>query len=432
MYIGSIGGFLFGYDLGVISQALPLLTNQFSLSIEQQELFSSLILAGQIFGSLMGGYICDKIGRKGTIFFVCIIFIIGSCILTFADELTTLYVGRFIVGIGVAISAIADVSYLTEVSPDRHRGAMVGANELMITIGLLGAYIFGFVLSGSIEGWRRMFALPIFISVIWMIMMFFLPESPKWLLIQGKVEKAQAVYNDRVDTESEAQEDFQNACDQVAKAKEAEKLSLFEIIHFWRYSIITSILILLAQNLSGHISVLTYAPAIFKAAGFGRQGAGIATIVLGVIKVIFTFTSMNLVDAVGRKSVLMTGIVGIIVSLIGIISSVETFSIDQSGADDDSGDASAVAGGSGVITSVFVCILVASFALGYGPLSWLISSELFPDDIRGRALGMVTIANGLGSLVAVSSFLSMVAALGAQLTFAVYLVSQVVKVVVVI
>lgn len=402
---------------------MPLLTSQFSLRIDQQELFSSLILAGQIAGSLVGGYICDKMGRKGTIFFVCIIFIIGSCILTFAQKLETLYVGRFIVGIGVAISAIADVSYLTEVSPDRHRGAMVGANELMITIGLLGAYIIGYILSDTKEGWRNMFCLPIFTSLIWMILMFFLPESPKWLLVQGDEDRALEVYKARVDTESEAQEDFHQACTQVMKAKEADKLSIYEIIHFWRYSIITSILILLAQNLCGHISVLTYAPEIFKAAGLGKQGAGIGTIVLGVIKVIFTFTSMSLVDTVGRKGVLMVGIFGIIVALIGIISSVDHFSISQStdGIDDDSGDASAVAG-SGVIISIFVCILVASFALGYGPLSWLISSELFPDDIRGRALGMVTIANGLGSLIAVSSFLSMVATIGAQMAFGVYLV----------
>ena len=254
--VGSIGGLLFGYDLGVISQALPLLKDEFLMTINQQELCASLLTIGAVVGSLFGGYMCDLIGRKKTIYFTSIIFIIGSLLLSLSANLIQLYIGRFIVGIGVAISAIADVSYLTEISPEKHRGFCVGTNELMITIGLLFAFFIDYLLSKQVNGWRIMFAIPIIISTIWCILMLPMPESPKWLLVQGQESQALLVYIARTDTHSEAEVEFEQDKQEVIETKKANELPIKEVILFWKYPLIISITLMIAQNLSSHAGML--------------------------------------------------------------------------------------------------------------------------------------------------------------------------------
>ena len=403
-FVGSIGGLLFGYDMGVISQALPLLKDDFDMTVEQEELFTSLLVIGGIMGCLIGGYICDIFGRRFTMMIVAGIFILGSIILSLSNSLPSLYVGRFIVGCGVTISAIADVSYLSEISPEKYRGAIVGCNELLITIGLLFAYFTGYLLSEISTGWRWMFAIPLFLSLLWLVALQFVPESPTWYLLQNMNEKALLIYEARVDTEIEARTDFDLCKLNVLQMKSTSQKSFYEIIKIWKFSIITSVILMIFQNMSGNYSVLTYSPELFTTVGFGTDASKYGAIILGIVKVISTLISMYFVDKIGRKKLLVTGVIGMCFSLLGILIFIGNENSNFP-----------------ILTLFFICSLVAFFSFGYGPLGWLITSELFSDDVRGRGIGFANIASQISSLVAVATFLSLLTSVGTRWSFFIYL-----------
>lgn len=184
--LGSVGGFLFGYDLGVVSGALPMIANEFTLSLEEQSIFVGSLSLGSLLGSIIGGSICDWCGRIKGIHLCCLLFTAGALIIATSESLPVLCVGRFVAGVGVSMSAIVDVSYLTEVSAPEYRGTVTSCNELMVTVGLLAAYVMNTVLDDYPGSWRWMFGIPAPISLVWAISIFFMPESPKWLLIKGK------------------------------------------------------------------------------------------------------------------------------------------------------------------------------------------------------------------------------------------------------
>lgn len=266
---GSIGGLLLGYDLGVISGALPMLANEFDLSVYQQELVTSLMLVGCAIGACFGGIICDKIGRKRTVYVVCLIFLLGSVIMTLSRSISVLYFGRIVIGFGVSVSAIVDISYLTEISPPEFRGAVVGTNELMITVGVLLAFLIDFIFMGVTGGWRYMFAFPIILLTLWGSLMACLPESPRWLLVKGRTEEALRVFRITCGgSESDAQKEFERADASIQASRVAKSSTLFSVVcKEWRLSMVVSISLMLLQQFSGHGPVLTYAPELFAKTG---------------------------------------------------------------------------------------------------------------------------------------------------------------------
>jgi sugar porter (SP) family MFS transporter len=410
--VGSIGGLLLGYDLGVISGALPALTIEFGLSTYEQELVTSLMLLGAVIGACFGGIVCDSIGRKQTVYMVCLIFLVGSVIMTLAQNIITLYVGRVIIGIGVSISAIVDISYLAEISPAEYRGAVVGTNELMVTVGILLAFLIDYSFMNVSNGWRFMFAFPIILVMMWGCLMFSMPESPRWLLVKEREGEAMSVFRITCGgLESEALKEFQHASASIQASKTASSVSLFQIVtNHWRLSMIVAISLMLMQQFTGHAPVLTYAPEIFRMTGLTADQGGIATIVIGVIKVLFTLLSLSIVDTVGRRALLLVGATGMMISLVVLTLSYS----------DTKGHVSQEI--QTILSLVSVAGLVASYAIGFGPVTWLVVAELFPDAIRGRTLGIATVANWLANAVVVASYLSLVEAVGADSTFLIYAV----------
>jgi sugar porter (SP) family MFS transporter len=376
--VGSIGGLLLGYDLGVMSGALPALAEEYNLSINQQELLTSLMLVGCVFGACVGGFICDGIGRKRTVYTVCVLFLLGAIIMSSARSLTVLYFGRLVVGLGVSISAIVDVSYLTEISPPEFRGSVVGTNELMITVGILLAFCIDYKFSQFPEGWRYMFAFPAVLTVMWAILMCMMPESPRWLLVKGRPEEALRVFGlIEGGSKDEARREFEKASAVVEASRCSSTKSLYKIItEDWRLSMILSVSLMVLQHFSGHGSIIAYAPTIFARAGLGASSAGVATILLGIIKVVFTALSLIAVDFVGRRALLLWGIFGMAVSLVVLSATFEkmTSTATPTRAEE-------------IVAVTSVCTLVASYAVGFGPVTWLVASELFPDEIRGRTMG---------------------------------------------
>lgn len=464
--VACLGGLLYGYDLGVISGALPSLSASLQLSDSQAETVVAFLFIGSALGSFIGGNITDRIGRKSSILVCDGIFVLGSLVLGLAPTYGAVLFGRIVIGIAVAISAIADVSYLTEISPEAHRGALVSCNEASISLGFLLAYIVSYLVTVSISydsGWRIMFGLSGLIALAQFAFMMKSPESPVWLAEKGRMKEAEAAFalvraGDNVGVRDEPIDgddsalDFADPADPVHDAVVGvggdefgplptneehgagetgevslkpiplphahprhgakEKLSLSV---YWRH-IIIALFLAVAQQICGHINVLNFAPAIFAEvfSTSSNQSSSLlaTTVILGVLKFLLTTFVIFEVDKIGRRFLLLSGIVIITISLL-LITAAYTLGSEQESEFTAIQRGFAIVGCSGV---------VAGYALSYAPLTWLIVSEVFPSSIRGRALGITTICTNAAAAMVSYTFLSGQDIFGAAAPFAVYFV----------
>ena len=453
---------MYGYDTGVISGALPSLSASLQLSDSQAETVVAFLFIGSALGSLIGGNITDRIGRKSSILVCDGIFVVGSLVLGLAPTYGAILFGRIVIGIAVAISAIADVSYLTEISPEAHRGALVSCNEASISLGFLLAYIVSYLVTVSISydsGWRIMFGLSGVIALVQSALMMKLPESPVWLAEKGRVKEAEAAFalvraEDNVGVRDEPIDGDDSALDfadpvhdavvgvggddefgplptnEEHGAGETGEVSLkpiplphahprhgskaaLSLSVYWR-QIIIALFLAVAQQICGHINVLNFAPAIFAevfSTSSSQSSSLLATtVILGVLKFLLTTFVIFEVDKIGRRFLLLSGIVIITVSLL-LITAAYTLGSEQESEFTATQRGFAVVGCSGV---------VAGYALSYAPLTWLIVSEIFPSTIRGRALGITTITTNAAAALISYTFLSGQDIFGAAAPFAVY------------
>ena len=342
---------------------------------------TSTLYVGCVVGACLGGSVCDYYGRRSTVFIVSGIFVAGSLLIALADFVTQLYIGRFIVGVGVAISAIVDVSYLTEISPDEYRGAVVSANEVMITLGFLLAYVVSYIFASHVDGWRYMLGFPAVLATIWSTLMYGMPESPRWLLVKHREDEALVVYETISNSVDEAHLRSHNAKETVEAIHRAHQFSWMQILIQWRASLVISILLMIFQNLSGNAGILAYAPEFFRYAGFENQASSVATITLGVVKVLSTVAALCLVDRVGRRYMLLIGIAGMAFSLVILSIIFSTVVVDGI-------HITPLSQSSSLIVIITVSCFVACYGLGYGTCTWLVATELFVDEVRGRMMGM--------------------------------------------
>ena len=461
--VACLGGCLYGYDTGVISGALPSLSASLQLSDSQAETVVAFLFIGSALGAFIGGNITDRLGRKSSILMCDGIFMVGSLVLGLAPTYGVVLFGRIVIGIAVAISAIADVSYLTEISPEAHRGALVSCNEASISLGFLLAYVVSYLVTVSISydsGWRLMFGISGLIALVQFALMKNLPESPVWLAEKGRVKEAEeafalvragdnkSVRDEPIDGDDSASEFADPVHDAVVGvggdefgplptneeqgAGEAGEVSLkpiplppahsgygekakLSLSVYWRHVII-ALFLAVAQQICGHVNVLNYAPAIFSEvfSTSSNQSSSLlaTTVILGVLKFLLTTFVIFEVDKIGRRFLLLSGVFIITISLL-LITAAYTLGSEQESEFTYTQRGLAVVGCSGV---------VAGYALSYAPLTWLIVSEVFPSSIRGRALGMTTITTNAAAALISYSFLSGQDIFGAAAPFAAYFV----------
>lgn len=290
-----------------------------------------------------------------------------------------------------------------------------------------------------------MIAFPIVLAVVWACFMYYMPESPRWYLVKSRHDEAYSVFALIYDTPEEIAKETERAAQYVETLRlsssgnelgrirsmssssslsanfKAASSSIREIVSRYQLSIIVSVALMVFQNFSGNAGILVYAPEFFKIAGYGSKASGVATITLGLIKVVSTLITLTVVDRFGRRRLLLVGISGMIIALIAMSILLSKVTVHSIGDDDD--NQTTVSPATSGILLFLVCTYVASYGIGYGPVTWLIVSELFPDEIRGRTLGFATIANWLSTLIVVATILSSVEAIGLNFTLAVYAVS---------
>jgi sugar porter (SP) family MFS transporter len=397
--VAALGGLLFGYDTGVISGALLYLVKDFKLDSFTTEVAVSSVLVGCIIGSAVGGKLADAISRKTTLIVLAIIFGIGAIATSLAPSLPVFLVCRVVVGFAIGASSMVAPMYIAELAPDSIRGGLVAMNQLAITVGIAVSYWVDLAFASAGASWRPMFAVAVVPALGLGIGMLFLSRSPRWLASKGRWEEAEAslrrVGGD-VDSEMKA---LHEALEQESRSSVREFLR-----GGLRVALSVGFGLAVFQQLVGINTVIYYAPTIFGYAGFHSATTAIlATSVVGVTNVVATIASMLLVDRVGRRPLLLIGLVGIVITL-AVMGAV--FAIGPSSAG----------------PLVLICLLgyIICFAVGMGPVFWIMGAELFPTRLRGVGSSISTVGNWSANLLVSVTFLTLIQMVGKPVTFWIY------------
>ncbi len=406
--IAATGGLLFGFDTGVISGALPFLKEYWQLNDDSVEWITTTVLIGAVVGAVSSGKLSDYLGRKKMIIVNAIIFTIGAAGCTYANSIGLLIVMRIIIGIAIGITSYLVPMYIAEISPARHRGSLVTLNQLMITIGILVSYITDYWLSNdnNLESWRWMFLVGLFPAIVLLIGMFFLPETPRWLISKNrweegkkvliKVEDADLVDSTLADLRRDVQLSSQN------------RVSIKDVFQPWlRPALIITVGIFFFQQFSGVNTIIYYSPIIFQMAGIVSNTASIVpAIIIGSVNVVACFVSVVLLDRVGRRKLYMIGIWGMIPSL-SLLGACFYFK-----------EALGASLPFFAVASI-VCFIIF-IAISLAPLGWLLISEVFPLSVRGIGMSIGSLAHwGFNAIIAFT-FLKLVNSIGVAATFWLY------------
>ncbi len=397
--VAAIGGLLFGYNTSVISGVLLFISRDFQLSTFEQEIIVSTLLIGALLGALVGGVIADHFGRKKTLFLTLLLFVIGVLTLTLAESYNAFLIGRFISGLAVGIVSMAAPLYIAEMSPPENRGALVSLNQLCITIGILLAYTVTYSFAAKAE-WRDMFAFALIPILLQFIGLFFISETPSWLISHQKAGEADEILH-KIRVASD-----QHHLVAEKKGEDAPTRKSFKALFApqVRMPFLIGIGVAVFQSITGINTVIYYAPQIFQLAGYHTaETALFATILVGAINVIVTVISLWLIDRIGRRPLLLAGLVGMALSLLVLGFSFLT------------------TGTSSGLTAIFALLIyVGFFAVSLGPVAWLIISEVYPLGIRGRAMGIASFSNWLCNYFVSLTFLTLIQELGTSGTFWLY------------
>ncbi|KRF56873.1 MULTISPECIES: sugar porter family MFS transporter [Priestia] len=411
--VSTFGGLLFGYDTGVINGALPYMSesDQLNLNSFTQGLVTSALLFGAAFGAVIGGRLADYNGRRKTILYLAILFFVSTIGCTISPNAAVMILCRFLLGLAVGGASVTVPTYLAEMSPAESRGKMVTQNELMIVTGQLLAFTFNAII-GNMLGenphvWRYMLPIAAIPAVFLFFGMLRVPESPRWLVSKGKNNEALTVLQkirESKRAKSELQE-IESAYEQEAKM---EKATFKDLTTPWvRRVVFLGIGIAVVQQITGVNSIMYYGTEILKDAGFQTEAALIGNIGNGVISVLATFVGIWLLGKVGRRPMLITGLVGTTTALllIGIFSLVFE--------------------GSAALPYIVLALTITFLAFQQGaisPVTWLMLSEIFPLRLRGLGMGVTVFCLwGINFLVGLT-FPVLLASIGLSTTFFVFVV----------
>lgn len=392
--VAALGGLLFGYDTSVISGAMLFLQTDFNISDKQLEFAVGIALAGALVGSGLAGYLTDRWGRRTVLIITGIGFGVFAVLSGLAPGLTTFAIARFFVGACIGIASLVTPLYLAEMSPARVRGALVSLNQLAITVGIMVAYFVDYALASS-HNWRWMFITAVFPSLVLLIGMIFLPESPRWLARAGFRERALENFH-RLGRGAEAEAELRDV-EQVLREETGGFGMLFQ--PGFRVAVLVGIGLAIFQQITGINTIIYYSPAILRMSGYSSDKAAIlAAAIIGVVNVLVTIVSILLVDRLGRRFLLLIGTAGMAVSLTLVGIAFHT------------GSASSV---------VFyeVIAYIVSFGISLGPVVWLLISEIYPTKIRGKAMSIATLCVWGANWLVAGTFLSLIHAAGRAGTF---------------
>jgi sugar porter (SP) family MFS transporter len=398
----ALGGLLFGFDIAVINGALVFLRQQFQLSDLQTEVAASALLLGCVFGASVAGILSDRFGRKRILLWSAVLFLVSSIGAALPRGLSEFTAARLLGGVAIGMESMLSPLYVAEISPARIRGRLVALNQLAIVVGILSAYLVSWLLAGlGAASWRWMFASATVPSVLFVISFLRCPETPRWLIQQGRVVEARSVLT-LVSSETDTEGQIREIQDAIA-SEQGSLAQLFE--PGLRRPLIIAVSLAVFQQITGINTILFYGSLIFteKVAAQTAASALWANVIIGVVNLVSTVVALAIIDRVGRKPLLLVAAGGMAISefLLGLffwLSPAATVPI---------------------LCTILACVVF--FAVGLGPGVWVMMSELFPTRIRGRAMSIATISLWIACLALTFTFLSLVRAVtitGAFWTYA--------------
>lgn len=413
--VAIMAGLLFGYDQGVISGVLSFLKPQFDLSATMQEVVTSWVTLGALFGALLAGGIADKFGRKPALLLAGLLFSAGALVQAGADATEVLVAGRFVVGLGVGVASVAAPLYVAEMARAEIRGRLVSTYQLAITIGILAAYIVDAVLTpaqselATSDHWRWMLGGALVPGLMLIALMFVMPESPRWLMKAGRRDRAR-----RAATKVGGAEGVEERLDVIeadVKAEAADRATWGEVFSSRVRPMLTvAVGLALFQQVTGINAVIYYADEIFARAGFttAAEQTDATLLAVGCVNVLATLIAVAFVDRVGRKPLLLCGLVGMFVSLTALGFGFLWLDEAPKGAGPSL---------TGIVALVCLVVYIASFAFSLGPVVWTMIAEIFPSRIRGRGVSIATAVNWAAAFVVSQTFLTLLDDVGTSITF---------------
>jgi len=393
--IAGLGGLLFGYDTGVIAGALLFIKTDFGLGSFAQGLVVAAVPIGAVAGAAMAGPAADTYGRRLMILVAAAVFIVGALISAAAPGVEVLVAARIVIGVAIGLASAAAPVYISEVAPPESRGRLVSFFQLAVTIGILVAYLVGLAFDG-IEGWRWMLGLGCVPALALGFGMVRMPQSPRWLVMSGDDFAARATLAKiRVDDPDTIDRELEEIKESIEEKPGAWSELLQPVV---KAALVVGVGLAILQQVTGINTVIYYAPTIVEFTGVNSSaGSILAAVGVGVINVAMTVVALRLLDRAGRRTLLMIGVSGMIVSLFAL-------------------GLAFVGGGGSTLSSVVAIVslmaYVASFAISLGPIFWLLNAEIYPLSVRSKAAGIGTMANWTFNFIVSLTFLLLIEALG--------------------
>ncbi|TAM19101.1 MAG: sugar porter family MFS transporter [Rhodanobacter sp.] len=400
--LAALAGLMFGLDVGVISGAQQFIQKDFAISDHTIEWVVSSMMAGAALGALGAAWMSSALGRKRSLIIGAVLFVIGSILCGTAGSPAILIVGRIVLGVAIGIASFTAPLYLAEIAPEKIRGAMISLYQLMITIGILVAFLSDTAFSYT-GNWRWMLGVIAIPGVLFLFGVVFLPRSPRWLMMRGQHEEAERVLHKlRADKGAVALE--------LAEITEQLKVPqrgfhLFFQNRNFRRSVGLGIVLQVMQQLTGMNVVMYYAPRIFQGMGYNTESQLWFTAIVGLTNVLATFIAIAFVDKLGRKPILYAGFVVMTIGLgiVGTMMHLGTHTHAEQ-----------------LFTVGMLLIFIIGFAMSAGPLIWTVCSEIQPLKGRDFGIGCSTITNWVANMIVGGTFLSLLNGIGDAGTFWLY------------
>ena len=397
--IAALGGLLFGYDTGVISGALLYIQRSFELTPGQESTVTAMLLVGAAIGAFLGGRVADSLGRRGTILLGAVGFIIGSIWCAFATSAFSLGAARTLLGVCIGGVSIVVPMYISEMAPPHVRGRLVSLNSLMIVIGQLVAFLTNSALASS-GNWRLMLGLGAVPGIVLLIGMLVLPDTPAYLVRRGQEGKALAVLRQMQGSQATLAEvavgEASSSADQRAAERQALKTP-------WvRRTVIIAMLIGVTQQVTGANAIMYFAPTMMNKVGLSTESSVYTSIIIGIASVISCAIGMSIIDRIGRRRMLIIGLVGCASSLL-VLAPVYGLSSNSS-----TGAMMSL-----LLMTVFIVFQQAAVSVA----TWLLISEIIPTEARGLGMGLAGLALWVANWFVAQAFLPMVDAVGGAWSF---------------
>jgi MFS transporter, SP family, xylose:H+ symportor len=411
--VAALGGLLFGFDTAVISGTTQDLERVYQISGFTLGFTVATALIGTVVGALVAGPPVDRYGRKKVLFAIGILYLVGALGTGLVSNLVLFQIFRFLGGVGVGVASVVAPIYTAEIAPPRYRGRLVGLVQFNIVLGILLAYLSNAIIEATLPediAWRWMFLVMAFPAIVFFLLVFTVPETPRWLFQVGRRDEAVEVVQRTTSTREDAEFEIREIEEALAAQQGQTKVPFFTRRN--RKVILLAFAIAAFNQLSGINAILYYAPDIFRMAGAGESAALLQSVGIGLVNLIVTMAALTVIDKIGRRKLMLIGSIGYLVSLGSL--AVIFYAYDGQ-----------FSGFSSVLVLIGLVVFIAAHAFGQGSVIWVFISEIFPNSVRGRGQSFGSLTHWVFAAVVSYAFPGIAAALGGGTAFTLFFICMV-------